>query len=252
MTSASTDSYETSPWGQIQLIKTRVMVNSTMLCLNSVVGVIPNDASMFFLSSSNGTLKRITRHQTNIEVYSREVMDVFSSSYQCDVTAVHVNSDIVKLILVGREDGSVDLFRFDWLTPIQSYVHADSPVVMVHWISTSAFVVVNAAGDIYMYDLLQHGDKPLYTESCRVNVSRNSVKLSVHGNNVHIIIADEEKKVESGQTLKLRKISYRPARQSDNDKNAKSFVQEATWASRSVPCVVSDAVVFEGSHKLMK
>jgi len=92
-------------------------------------------------------------------------------------------TDEAQLVLVGRADGSVDLFRSDVSVPLQTWVYEPqtgsssrsksttgrrSPAIAsVRWLpnTMSSFVVIDVKGTTYLYDLLIDANSPVCTET---------------------------------------------------------------------------------------
>jgi hypothetical protein len=120
------------------------------------------------------------------------------------------------LLLVGRSDGTVDLFRMDVCEPLQTWSlndYADravsagtaggprspgrdrdrrgrdggdmafhnSPVAMVKWLPNraSAFVAADSEGRCYYFDLLENAHEPIYVESISAVRSLSNLSLDI-------------------------------------------------------------------------
>jgi hypothetical protein len=97
------------------------------------------------------------------------------------------------LLLVGRADGSIDLFQMDNHAPLQSWntstvgkdntktAQRTEPIVYVRWCSqrAGAFVAVDRAGKIFYFDLLLDPFNPVATDSLPTGrYSPSTVNLS--------------------------------------------------------------------------
>lgn len=126
------------------------------------------------------------------------------SSYQPPITSISVNNSavfdsfvargelIAPLVLVGRSDGSVDLFRLDAQEPIQSWelslyvkqggVLGGGPaVVFVQWATwgdVGAFVAADATGNVFFFDILKQPNKPIFVDRVNAPLAHSSVQLS--------------------------------------------------------------------------
>jgi len=159
-----------------------------------------------------------------------------ASSYQPAITCISVNNSpvfdsfmaktgdsIAPLVLVGRSDGSVDLFRLDSQEPIQSWelslyskrpnggVGSGHSVVYVQWATwgdVGAFVAADAAGNVYYFDILKQANKPIFVDSVNASLTPSSVQLSScrsKGMSVYLAVARSNTTVSEG-ALKMRKI----------------------------------------------
>ncbi len=110
-----------------------------------------------------------------------------------DKEVTSIVDENVQLVLVGRSDGTVDLFRMDVSSPLQTWVLdsalspqtrgkssasskgpiAKSAIACVQWLPNklSSFLVINASGESYVYDLLLDSNIPLCVEKLPVSPS---------------------------------------------------------------------------------
>ena len=108
-----------------------------------------------------------------------------------------VNISTSALLLVGRFDGTVDLFELDTEHPILSWNLVDLStdaehhksskkdiksvvVVMVHWCPNRAasFFVADSSGLIYYFDLNRYSSKPVYIEAVTVASSLSTIYVA--------------------------------------------------------------------------
>jgi hypothetical protein len=89
-------------------------------------------------------------------------------------------NDTAQLVLVGRADGSIDLFKMDVPTPLQTWKLSQllgikdrsasqrsiPSVAVVQWIPNkhSAFLIIDTKGNCFLFDLLLSPHNPLCTE----------------------------------------------------------------------------------------
>jgi hypothetical protein len=138
---------------------------------------------------------------------------------------------ISSFILVGRVDGTVDLFQMDAELPLQSWNLSESlndlkskknsSVVMVRWVPSkpSMFFAADSFGYLYLFDLLQNPHKPISVEKLSISNKLNLQSIDISDrpmvgvnninilSNLNLVIAGGEKK--NGQILirKLNKFS---------------------------------------------
>lgn len=183
-------------------------------------------------------------------------------------------SSVPSLVLVGRCDGSLDLFSLDSCDPLQSWsdltCYADSKealsrgggrgglnvgpsentaIVSVQWVpwkAAGSFVVVDAAGRIYYFDLLKNSDRPLHVETANAStLLPQSFALSSCrsiGGSVYMAVGDVDMPVSSGR-LSIRKLhedlmwQETSSGESKGDEQKSSIadtIQNASWVGRTV------------------
>jgi hypothetical protein len=143
-----------------------------------------------------------------------------------------VNISTSALLLVGRFDGTVDLFELDTEHPILSWNlidlstdtehHKSSKkdvksvvVVMVHWCPNRAasFFVADSSGLIYYFDLNRYSSKPVYIETVSVasSLSTGCIDLSSflrHGSSdgqLNIVFSVKKNK-SNGDNIKCKRV----------------------------------------------
>jgi hypothetical protein len=199
------------------------------------------------------------------------------------------SKSLPSLVLVGRCDGSLDLYSLDSPDPLQSwsdlscYASKDGPrvgrdcsssdsaaIVSVQWVpwkATASFIVADASGRIYFFDLLKDADKPLYVETVAVSaLLPNTVRLSFCrsvGASVFLAVGDVDMPVSSGR-LRVRKLhedlmwqqaveiggeSKNEEKKSPDDREKVSSVQNASWIGRTVAVNVVTEYVKMNSKK---
>ena len=92
--------------------------------------------------------------------------------------------DRAQLILVGRADGTVDLFRMDVSAPVHSWTFPfkgaevdkssskTASIVSVRWLPNrfSSFAVVDSLGNCFLFDLLLDAHKPVTVENLKTDI----------------------------------------------------------------------------------
>lgn len=152
-----------------------------------------------------------------------------SASSSSRAGAVDVGSP---LVLVGRRDGSVDLYQIDVDAPLQSWslsnfdvgdkgsqsggTHSQPqspPVVMVKWCPRrpSAFLTADAAGSVYFFDLLQNPFAPIFVESVPAKkLTPNTIDISrprPGSNVVYALSAAQEASGRGGMAVQVRRLN---------------------------------------------
>lgn len=199
-TAASAMDYGLSPWGTVCLIQTRVLRSnetallstpSTLPTLVNYFSTIPGDLSTFLVTIPEGNIKIVTRFgdASNTSLYlkrSTVTQKIASSTINSDILhdstvtymAVRSHTAIDKsatsLILVGRSNGSVDLFQLDIEAPLRTWVlsYYDESnkdvgsVVSLTWSPNKSysFIACDRIGRIQYFDLLKSPKSPLYCE----------------------------------------------------------------------------------------
>ena len=161
-----------------------------------------------------------------------------ASSYQPAITCISVNNSpvfdtflaktgdtIAPLVLAGRSDGSVDLFRLDSQEPIQSWdlslyarnsksgrgLENSQAVVYLQWATwgdVGSFIAADATGNVYYFDLLQQANKPIFIDNVNASLSPTSVQLSScrsAGMSVYLAVAKQSATISEGG-LRIRKV----------------------------------------------
>ena len=130
------------------------------------------------------------------------------------------------LVVVGRTDGSIDLYRLDTAVPLHcldindlvsmSSNHSNG-VAFLSWLpgSPSVFVVVTSKGDVSLFDLLKDPYRPVLeqagfkmTKLCRGLIQVDMSCKSLGGGAVMLAIGN-------GQEQLIRKIRLVESRSSD-------------------------------------
>lgn len=153
-----------------------------------IIYPIPDDSS-HLLAAVGNVVKRISRLGASTYPYefyreripTHDVLDGKLKKNKLDLTkTIHavscmtVNSSnhlafktIPRLLLVGRKDGSVDLFRMDQEHPIQTWQlnsdEEDKQVIHLRWSEgkSLSFFAVLSSGEVVAFDLLREMYKPV-------------------------------------------------------------------------------------------
>lgn len=198
----------------------RLLREDFMKLRHHAIATIPGDSSSLLFTGANGQLHRISRTgQSSFPcVYSRASNDEFSSgvvglsnaskqimSYE-SITTVSVRPpvvfhkkpsvDLAQLVLVGRENGSLDLFQLDSSQPIHSWVltavktngtdnsKLTNNIICIKWLqfAKSAFIVIDSDGTLFYFDLLHDFYHPIFAESIALksgeSLTRGAIDLS--------------------------------------------------------------------------
>ena len=182
--------------------------------------------------------------------FSFDTSPSHASSYQPSITCISVNNSVhfdskamkgdsmSPLVLVGRSDGTIDLFRLDAPDPIQSWelslyskhsrpkseLDSSSATVYVQWATWDAlasFVAADAVGVIYYFDILKQPSQPIYVDSMNTPLTTSSVKLSScrsKGMSVYMVVGNSQVSVSRGG-LRIRKIDDGVSSGHDASKN---------------------------------
>lgn len=202
--------------------------------------------------NSNDTLIRSNKSHVVVNLDGRDdskedqPMGIFApvslSSFTPPVSAISVSQHSISLshdsknhsplVLVGRTDGSLDIFVLDsseilttWndltLFQTKSRPHDDfatdlfqtSAIVYVSWVpwkAIASFIVVDSCGFLYYFDLTRDSSKPIYVEDLSVSsLFPNLVHLSSCrsvGGTVHIAVGDSDGIVGNGG-IRIKKLS---------------------------------------------
>jgi hypothetical protein len=198
--SASSTDYGLSPWGSVCLIQTRVLRShessllsapSTLPTLVNYFSTIPGDLSTFLVTIPEGNIKKVTRFGdvATASVYlkrSTVIQKIASSTknneilHDSTVTYMAVRSHTTadksstSLILVGRSNGSIDLFQLDIEAPLKTWVlsyYDESSkdvgsIISLKWFPdrSYAFIACDRVGRIQYFDLLKSPNSPLYCD----------------------------------------------------------------------------------------
>lgn len=219
-----------SPWGKVCLIATRslqigghlstsVEMNTNILLDHRPIVHASAESSTLLYAESGGKLSKLVRigeptapknfqRPTSSEIMQFEPDKVgsfekaksSSISHGAVITCVAIRSsnettDFGALMLVGRVDGTIDLFQYDQQLPLLTWSLGSllnnrnlksavltPEIVQVRWLEFSAasFLAIDSAGYIHHFDLLMDIYKPFRTESLGIpgSLKTNIVSFS--------------------------------------------------------------------------
>jgi len=192
-------------------------------CLSAVGGVLSEgDEERKSITSSSSSSSSKSMSSSNAKSakevkYFAAVSSMAVSSSQLttgvdrDLENSKVGESSAALVLVGRTDGTVDLFRTDCEIPLQSWTlssfgkdHRDgsakrssnednnksaASVVMVRWFPTraAAFLAVDSQGNLYEFDLLQDPLVPIGVEKLSTVSKLSSQALDVCSSSAAVV-----------------------------------------------------------------
>ncbi len=228
-----------SPWGRVVLVMTRALhVGGTQspsaslyVDAPSVLASVPGDVSTLLAAGPEGSVSKVVRFGNAPAPYELDrseqgdarlemQFEPRSSSRGGNVSEdVHFHADVTcitvqkrtddqgaQLVLVGRADGTVDLFRMDVASPIHSWTFpianrngpaTEKPntkgkpvgITSVIWLPNkfSAFIVVDNQSNCYSFDLLLDPHKPLTVENLAGGISGyGNLKTNTKGKKSHL------------------------------------------------------------------
>jgi len=207
------------------------------------LGTIANDFSSFLLSDAFGQLHRISRTgQISFpSIYSRRgnseeincqlkknSSQIIHSFEKVTVIAARLPInfqqkpivDIAELVLVGRENGNLDLFQLEDEVPIHTWVlsamsgfcnskiaqNQISEIVCVKWLqyTKAAFIVLDSSGVFFYFDLLHDFYHPIFVESIGYRSIDKLTKLNIDVSRLNstldtyrIVVVDNSTKSDS-------------------------------------------------------
>jgi hypothetical protein len=193
--------------------------------VTSVLSVIPGDASTLLLSGPKGSLQKLVRFGNDppssslqkstksspssvvrsaskmliqawdtsmeIQIESNEIGSSTENIPHADVSsisvgpALNIGKNIFHLVLVGRMDGSIDLYRSDIQVPIQTWSLEDSGkktnilgrrVILTKWCPNrfTSFLAVDNFSEIHYFDLVKKVTGPGEIDTLPSESSPNS------------------------------------------------------------------------------
>lgn len=220
-----------SPWGKVSLTATRQLnfssisgskgihekSNALSMFLESkqslfrgggALGLIPQDAATLLVALENGNVKKVSRigeppnpslftryevtTDVSAETKTKEIKS-FSPVKCISVQALDNETGAQPLIIVGRVDGSIDLFQMDSSFPIltwelssiaQSSGQTLEPAA-IKWITNSSFIIIDSKSNVHLFDLSISLYKPIKADSLEMkqmallDVSKAKSKLDV-------------------------------------------------------------------------
>ena len=192
-----------SPWSQVSLVLTRALrvgsnIASTWdiasgLSTTSHLTAVPGDVSTLLAAAPRGVVNKVVRfgdppRPSNLERQVDKGVEIIASltpreerngvSYYSDVTCVSPQSThcgLPQLVLVGRSDGTVDMFQMDVSVPLQTWStdqllsrekSENTAVSIVKWLPNkpTCFIIVDALGNMLLFDLLLDAHMPICTD----------------------------------------------------------------------------------------
>ena len=206
-----------------------------------------------------------------------------SSSSSHTTNSMNNISSTSPLMLVGRFDGTVDLFELDTEHPIQSWNLVDLSidiqqhqssnkkdiksevvvvvVVMVRWCPNRAasFFVADSNGLIYYFDLNRYSSKPVYIEAVTVasSLSTGCIDLSTSsclrhggggssssdGQQFNIIFSVKNKK-SNGDSIKCKQVNRNIVKQTGVELSHEEKQFRASLHNLSVNKIIAQSVTF--------
>ena len=152
-------------------------------------------------------------------------VDTTVEGYCADVTCISVNNNVNSsfLVLVGRADGTLDLFIAHEYSPIQTWNVAlfsdardskaaggDVSVTYVHWLPqrVACFIVIDSNGCCSYFDLSKNAQDPLYRDELDVKgVTSLGVDLSdCRSGSATSYLAVASVTREGGHDIRVRKL----------------------------------------------
>jgi len=192
-------------------------------------------------------------------------------SSKIDSHSNSVNISTSALLLVGRFDGTVDLFELDTEHPILSWILVDLStdvehhksskkdiksvvVVMVHWCPNRAasFFVADSSGLIYYFDLNRYSSKPVYIEAVSVasSLSTGCIDLSGclrHGGSsdgqLNIVFSVKNNR-SNGDNIKCKRVNRIIAKQTSKELFNEEELFRASLHNLSANKIIAQSVTF--------
>lgn len=187
-------------------------------------------------------------------------------------TSNSVNISTSALLLVGRFDGTVDLFELDTEHPIQSWNLVDLSidaehhksskkdiksvvvVVMVHWCPNRAasFFVADSSGLIYYFDLNRYSSKPVYIEAVTVasSLSTGCIDLSSclrrggsSDGQLNIVFSVKNNK-SNGDNIKCKRVNRNIVKQTGTELSNEEELFRASLHHLSANKIIAQSVTF--------
>lgn len=183
----------------------------------NVLGVISDDSSSFLLSDNLGHFHRISRtgQVCSPNSFNRKV-EILKSSGEGELIASYDKVTVIStrptlwstpkdevdngsLVLVGRENGTLDLFQLQEPFPIHTWSlttlsaaqrlkvandKISNEIVCIKWLqyARSAFMVIDSCGIFYYFDLLHDFYHPIFVESIGLKssdrINKNELDVS--------------------------------------------------------------------------
>ncbi|XP_053715512.1 cytoplasmic dynein 2 intermediate chain 1 isoform X1 [Synchiropus splendidus] len=161
----------------------------------------PTDANHFFIGTNMGLVTHRTMHGVKASPRSFTFMDL--DVRPVDVSAIDFSPFRPDMFLVGCGDGSIRLHTVGQEQPLSEWKSSTSgeALVALQWNQTKStvFCVLDAASNIYIWDLLQSKAEPVITE--RISADRVTA-MCVFGDSAQqnpysgVALAHESGKIE--------------------------------------------------------
>ncbi len=163
---------------------------------NCVLASIPSDSTSILVGDTDGNVHRYGRsgeaispscfHRVNVvttvatttgdnEIQLKHHLKSFQRVTCIAVRPVTVKSSM-ELMLVGRADGSMDLFQlgdeypiFSWTMPKQKFDAAYNDMKWISWLGELQFLAVTSHGFLYYFDLEEKVSEPYLSEKLPID-----------------------------------------------------------------------------------
>ena len=280
--------YGISPWSNVRLILSRVMgagkisnAKSFFSAIPSsafpVAGTIPGDDSTLLLGDPGGIVKKISRFGSPLSpscltLFENETIELncslrsdrnrssASSStfrendeiYTASVTSVSVcsYSSPRNLVLIGRSNGVIDLYRLDSKVSLHSWdmsglanARTQSRVVLLRWLpsSPSSFISATADGFVCIIDLLKDPYNPIASEFCNSKESSSADAIiadlsspSIGGKTSYFVMAKSSLSSRSRESsLWVRKVVTKNSITDESNTSIQALCASMeTWMAR--------------------
>jgi len=245
-----------------------------------VLSTIASDRSMLLVSSQYGKVSKLMRYGeapppqhyeisenarieleftvNNAKFIKQRELKV--ESYRADPTTISVSntSTLPFFILVGRSNGSIDLFQSDCSSPIQSWnitalskkktalstkATENMSIALVRWVSqqVSTFIAVDELGSVYYFDLLANPDVPILFDDLGPNfteLNANSIDISScrAGSHTMYLAAGQLSGGLGGDTIRTRRLWDGLLQRSQPMQREEEILRDtmSTWKGRTV------------------
>jgi hypothetical protein len=132
-----------------------------------------SQSSVFHKMVSNTQVSSIKTNQSPLQLHLRSFQQVtcMAVNYVPSSTLTRPFNNILSLLLVGHDDGSLDLFHVDGEYPLSSWSLSSfdngkmskSPGVRsVFWMTEYVFLAIDTLGSCFVFDLYQSVDEPVH------------------------------------------------------------------------------------------
>lgn len=196
---------------------------------NCLLAPIPTDSTSILVSAFDGTLFRYGRsgelippnrfHRISCLASIKQsnnnedqLKTLFKSFQQISCIAVRpaTTKSELELVLIGRADGSIDLFHLNdefpictWNTQLQEKKMEKScfEIKNIFWLSEIQFLAIDANGMVYLFDLRQSAFQAILSEKLDVDVNMWQSSIAVSSprsdaDDIRLIIGALEPKIK--------------------------------------------------------